>query len=107
GLAEPYEVITRWSSAERLHARGTLVPKSRGARCPDLPVANPCFLTDGSAAPVALPEGTNDFHLELKSPMRVRVIMLRGALENTGVPVVTQVSVRAGSDSITVGLPDE
>ncbi|MBK7857083.1 MAG: hypothetical protein IPJ65_00405 [Archangiaceae bacterium] len=101
GLAEPYEVVTRWSSTEKVLAQGHTVPVSRGARCLGLSF-NPCPLTDGSPAPFELPETTNNLRLRLPYPAAVRVIVLRGAEVETGASSRLQLTIRSGDDTLTV-----
>jgi hypothetical protein len=105
GLAQPYEVITRWSNPERVRAQGTRRPVSRGARCAGF-VAD-CPLTDGDPTPISLREPTNDFRLTLAAPALVRTIVLRGVQEANGRPPNTQLSVRVGMQSVTVDLLED
>ncbi len=107
GAPGPFQVTTRWSSPGEVRLKGRLTPASRGATCDRMP--QPCALTDGSLEPVVFTEPTNRFTLRLPQPARVRALAFRGGLVDVLLRT-EEVSVRAGSDAVTVrfdgGMPE-
>lgn len=107
GMPGPFVTHTRWASAGTVRARGTKRPVSRGARCDDFLGA--CPLTDGSPLAAELPRPMNQFRIRLTRPASISAIVIRNGLTDTGLVPNPALSIRVGTDSLTVplaGLPD-
>lgn len=73
----PFEFRVEGAALPALIGR---VPRSRGARCPDLGLGDECPLTDGRYLPVALAPDTRALVLDLGSPHVVDLVRLHGLL---------------------------
>jgi hypothetical protein len=105
GGAQPYSVVTRWSTPDRVSLPAGVRPVSRGATCAGFD-GGACPLTDGDPTPVPLSLTRTSFRLKLAAPARVRVIVLRHALAQAFGLSAAHLSVKAGSDARTLELVD-